>query len=89
MGILARDQRASLVSLGAAAGPFYVGVGVAQILTREGFDWTRHALSLMSNGPLGWIQIGNFMVSGLLVIAGAVGCGRRWRPAAGGWRLLS
>jgi hypothetical protein len=73
MGILARAPRASLVSLGAAAGPFYVVVGIAQILTREGFDWTRHALSLMSNGPLGWIQIGNFIVSGLLVIGGAAG----------------
>ena len=69
----ARATAATLLALGAAAGPFYVIVGVAQILTREGFDWTRHALSLMSNGPLGWIQIANFLVSGLLVIAGAKG----------------
>lgn len=67
---------ATLLALGAAAGPVYVVVGVAQILTREGFDWTRHALSLMSNGPLGWIQIANFIVSGALVIAGAIGLKR-------------
>ncbi|HEY7287409.1 MAG TPA: DUF998 domain-containing protein [Vicinamibacterales bacterium] len=69
----ARGTAATLLTLGAAAGPFYVIVGIAQILTREGFDWTRHALSLMSNGPLGWIQIANFLVSGLLVIVGAKG----------------
>jgi hypothetical protein len=47
----------TLLALGAAAGPLYVIVGLAQILTREGFDWTRHALSLMSNGAWGWVQV--------------------------------
>ena len=67
---------ASLLGLGSAAGPFYVVVGIAQILTREGFDWTRHALSLLSNGAAGWVQVGNFLISGLLVIAGAAGLKR-------------
>jgi hypothetical protein len=66
----------TLLALGAAAGPLYVIVGLAQILTREGFDWTRHALSLMSNGPWGWVQVANFLLSGLLVLAGAVGLKR-------------
>ena len=30
---------AEFLALGAAAGPFYVAIGVAQILAREGFDW--------------------------------------------------
>jgi hypothetical protein len=72
-----RDPTTSaLLSLGAAAGPIYVIVGLAQILTREGFDWTRHALSLMSNGPWGWVQVANFLLSGLLVLAGAAGLKR-------------
>jgi hypothetical protein len=54
----------------------YVIVGLAQILTREGFDWTRHALSLMSNGAWGWVQVANFLLSGLLVLAGAIGLKR-------------
>ncbi|HKW02048.1 MAG TPA: DUF998 domain-containing protein [Vicinamibacterales bacterium] len=66
----------TLLTLGAAAGPLYVIAGVAQILTREGFDWTRHALSLMSNGPRGWVQVANFLLSGLLVLAGAAGLKR-------------
>ena len=78
-----RAAAVRLLALGAAAGPFYVVVGIAQILTREGFDWTRHALSLMSNGPLGWIQIANFIVSGLLVVAGSGGLRRTMTSGRG------
>ncbi|MFZ0214896.1 MAG: DUF998 domain-containing protein [Candidatus Dormiibacterota bacterium] len=70
-----RVTRALLIA-GAAAGPFYVVVAVAQGLTRPGFDLTRHDVSLLSNGSLGWIQIANFLVTGLLVIAGAIGLRR-------------
>jgi Protein of unknown function (DUF998) len=41
-----------------------------QMLVRDGFDIRRHALSLLTNGDLGWIQILNFVLTGLLVIAG-------------------
>lgn len=58
---------------GAIAGPLYVLVGIIQILIRPGFDIRKHALSLMSNGELGWIQVSNFLVTGLLVVAFAVG----------------
>ena len=66
-----------LLACGMIAGPFYVLVGVAQILTRDGFDVRRHALSLLSNGKFGWIQMTNFLLSGGLVLMGAVGM-RRW-----------
>lgn len=58
---------------GVAAGPLYILVAVLQILFRPGFDLRRHDVSLLSNGALGWIQISNFVVTGLLVIAAAVG----------------
>ena len=73
-----------LLTYGALAGPLYVVVGLLQVLFREGFDIRRHALSLMSNGSLGWIQVANFMLSGLLVIAGAVGLRRSLRGNPGG-----
>lgn len=63
----------ALLGIGIAAGPLYLLVGIAQALTREGFDMRRHALSLLSNGDLGWIQIANFLLSGLIVIGGAIG----------------
>jgi hypothetical protein len=73
-----------LLACGIAAGPLYVAVGVAQILTREGFDARRHALSLLSNGSLGWIQIGNFIATGVLVVLGAIGLRAAWRGSRGG-----
>ena len=66
----------SLLGYGVIAGPFYVTVSLAQAFTREGFDLTRHAWSLLSNGGLGWIQIANFTLTGLMVIAAAVGLHR-------------
>jgi Protein of unknown function (DUF998) len=77
-----------LLACGIAAGPVYLVVSFLQAFLREGFDIRRHAFSLLSNGDLGWIQITNFLVSGLLVVAAAVGMrrvvqagpGRTWGP---------
>jgi len=66
------------------AGPLFTIVGVLQMFIRPGFDIRRHALSLLSNGDLGWIQIANFLVTGLLVIAGAIGMRRVLRGSRGG-----
>jgi hypothetical protein len=74
----------SLLGYGVAAGPLFVLVAGVQALTRDGFDLRRHAASLLSNGPLGWIQITNFLLAGLMTIAAAVGVrratGSRWAP---------
>ena len=48
-------------------------MSLAQALTRDGFDLSRHAWSLLANGDLGWIQIANFIVTGLMIVAAAVG----------------
>src|SRR6266480_6687697 len=84
---LTRQTRALLIC-GLIAGPFYIVVGLIQAFTRPGFDIMRHDLSLLANGDLGWIQITNLVLSGILVIAGAVGMrqalhagrGRTWGP---------
>jgi len=70
------EQTKLLLTGGVLAGPIYIIVGIAQILTRAGFDITRHPLSMMSLGDLGWIQIANFIITGLLVIAGSIGLRR-------------
>jgi hypothetical membrane protein len=78
----------SLLGYGVIAGPFYVVVSLAQALTRDGFDLTRHAWSLLANGELGWIQVANFTVTGAMLVAFAVGLhralaggrGGRWAP---------
>src|SRR5215831_7565091 len=68
-----------LLACGIVAGPLFTVVGLTQALTRPGFDITRHALSLLSNGELGWIQVCNFLLTGLLFVACAVGM-RQLRP---------
>jgi hypothetical protein len=79
----------SLLRWGIVAGPFYLVVGLAQAFVRDGFDLGRHALSVLANGPGGWVQTANFIVSGLMVIAAAIGIGRALRPQshASGWIL--
>jgi hypothetical protein len=74
----------SLLGYGVLAGPVYVVAGLAQALTRDGYDLTRHDLSLLANGPLGWIQIATFVLTGLMTIAAAVGMSRSLRVLGGG-----
>lgn len=61
---------------GIFAGPLYLGVGLLQAFTREGFDISRHSLSLLSNGSLGWIHVALFIVTGILVVGAAIGMRR-------------
>ena len=75
-----------LLTCGLISGPLYLLIGFAQALTREGFDMRRHPLSMLSNGDLGWIQVCNFLLTGALVIAGAIGVRRALHPGrAGTW----
>jgi hypothetical membrane protein len=65
-----------LLTCGIAAGPLYILLGLLQMAIRPGFDITRHSLSLLANGDLGWIQTLNFLVTGILLVAGGVGVKR-------------
>lgn len=69
----------SLLGYGILVGPLYLIVGLAQAFMRDGFDFSKHALSHLANGPGGWVQTVNFVVCGAMVIAAAVG----YRRAAG------
>jgi len=73
-----------LLACGTIAGPMFVGVVVIQGLTRSGFDFTRDPASLLDDGSLGWIQITNFALTGLLIIAFAAGMRRVLSPGRGG-----
>lgn len=73
----------ALLACGALAGPIFIAVAAAQIAVRDGFDLSRHALSLLSNGPGGWVQIANFMLTGLLVVAAARGARAALGPGRG------
>jgi hypothetical protein len=85
-----RDERItrSLLGYGVLAGPFYIGVSLAQAFSREGFDLSRHEWSLLANGPGGWVQVLNLVLTGFMVVAAATGFRRtlrdgraaRWAP---------
>ncbi|MFC0009158.1 DUF998 domain-containing protein [Devosia nitrariae] len=74
----------NLLMAGVVAGPLYVALGLFQMAIRPTFDITRHPLSIMSNGDLGWIQVMNFTVTGILTILGAIGIRRLIHPGRAG-----
>src|SRR4051794_27066432 len=75
----------ALLTAGIVAGPLYVGVSLVEVATRDGFDPTRHAWSMLANGPYGWVHSANLIISGALVVAAAAGLHRvvpsRWAAA--------
>lgn len=73
----------ALLTYGVVAGPLFIIVAFLQAFTRPGFELQRHPLSLLSLGDLGWIQIANFVVAGVLFVASAVGMRRVLYPGRG------
>jgi hypothetical protein len=79
----------TLLTCGVVAGPLFFGTVIVQAVNREGFDPRIHPLSLLGLGDLGWVQIANFLLVGLLVSASAVGIRRALRGQhAGTWGPL-
>jgi hypothetical protein len=75
-----------LLTAGVVAAPFFTVLALAQAAVRPGYDLTRHPVSMLALGDLGWIQTTNFVVSGLLMLLAAVGLRRaRVGRKAGTW----
>jgi hypothetical protein len=80
-----------LVACGAFAVAGFLLVFHVDAATRPGFDLLRHGPSLLMLGDRGWIQITNFVVTGLLMVACAAGLRmtlRSGRAARWGPRLM-
>ncbi len=73
-----------LLACGIAIAPLFFAVVFIQAFTRTGFDLRRAPLSLLSLGDLGWIQIANFIVTGLLGLACALGMRQVLKGRKGG-----
>lgn len=76
----------SLLGYGVIAGAFYLVVGLALALTRDGFDLLRHPLSLLMLGDGGWMQQANLVLTGLMTVAAGVGITRALRDERRGAR---
>lgn len=74
----------SLLGYGVLVGPFYLVIALVEAVVRDGFDLTRHSLSLLANGSWGWVHVALLVVSGLMVLAAALGFARA--PGLGGDR---
>ena len=74
----------SLLGYGVLAGVMFETSILVQALTRYGFRIAHDDASLLSNGPLGWIQVTTFLLAGAMTIAAAAGMQRamasRWAP---------
>ena len=75
----------SLLVCGLAAGPVFVAVFLVEGAAREGYRPLRHPVSSLALGSRGWIQAGNFAVTGTLLLAGAAGLSRAGDRAVTGW----
>jgi hypothetical protein len=81
-----RDRR--MLTAGLAAGPVLGLSWLVQGLARDGYDFTRHPMSLLALGEGGWVQISSFVATGGLMLACAAGLrrvlaegpGARWAP---------
>ncbi|MFI6509438.1 DUF998 domain-containing protein [Streptosporangium sp. NPDC050855] len=77
-----------LLTAGLLAGPVLGLTWLVQGLVRDGYDFTRHPVSLLALGEGGWVQIAAFCVTGGLMIGCAAGLrrtlkdgpGARWIP---------
>ena len=73
-----------LLLCGAVAGPLFIVILLIQDYSRPGFDPRLDMLSLLSLGDWGWVQIGNFVLAGVLNLLYAAGLWRRLHPGQSG-----
>jgi hypothetical protein len=79
----------ALLFFGILTGPVFFVVAIIQMLTRPGFDIHHNAISQLSLGDLGGIQIASFILTGLFAVLCAIGVRRALKGQKGGtWGAL-
>jgi hypothetical membrane protein len=75
-----------LLTCGAIAGPLFIITFLIEGATRTDYNPLKHPVSSLALGDFGWIQMVNFVITGLLLLVFAIGVRRKLRPAF--WRPL-
>lgn len=79
----------ALLACGIVTGPLFFAVAIIQAFTRPGYNIRLNAISQLSLGDVGWIQITSFLLTGLLAVACAIGVRRVLKGQKGGiWGAL-
>jgi hypothetical protein len=73
----------TLLACGVSAGPLFVLVFLVEGATHAHYDPLRHPVSSLAFGGSGWTQRANFLLTGLLLLAFAIGLRRALRPLGG------
>ncbi len=71
-----------LLGCGAVAGPIFLGTATAEGAARPDYHPLRHPMSSLALGSRGGVQMANFTVTGVLMLAGALGLSRAGGNAA-------
>jgi hypothetical protein len=72
-----------LLICGVIAGPLFTVAYLVEGATRAGYNPLRHPVSSLALGDFGWTQSVNFLVTGLLTLAFAIGVRRAVQPLGG------
>ncbi len=72
-----------LLACGPLGSLLWVTVSLVEGATRPGYSAWRHAVSQLSLGELGWMNVANFIIGGLLILGFALGLRRALRTSRG------
>jgi len=78
-----RRQTQIMLTCGAAGAPLFVITFLIEGTARSGYNAERHTVSTLSLGAGGWIQIVNFVLTGILMTLFAAGLRRVLHPGPG------
>ena len=74
----------TLLACGAASTPVFYALAALQLALRPSYDIRTQPISFLALGELGWIQVANFLLTGALALAGAIGLRRALHGQRGG-----
>ena len=85
---MSTSKTKALLVCGAIGCPAFVIVFLIEGATRLDYSPLRQPVSSLSMGDSGWIQIANFITTGCLLLAFAIGLRRALRPSSSTWGPL-
>jgi len=66
---------------GAMSGPVFVGTTLILGVMRAHYSQLRYPVSMLALGSSGWVQVTNFLITGILVLVFALGLWRHYRTS--------